>query len=177
VALLGAALPSTDGRPHDVSRPDPGQMPRSLRSSRWALRSSGRAQRWSTSCRRSTSCCFNRTTGKHLRRRLESRERRYGSASTVFCARYPQKDWHRRLWSDGHAHAHAIMDPTVHTTPFGSRPEGSPCSRRAARFRNRWTRWWQVAPTLGGAGPQRQCRWPPTGLMGGPQNVEYSKYA
>jgi hypothetical protein len=95
VALLGAALPSTDGRPHDVSRSDPGQMPRLLRSSRWALRSSGRARR-SPSCRRSASCCRKRTTWKPLRRRLEPRERRDGSASTVFCTRYPQKDWHWR---------------------------------------------------------------------------------
>lgn len=45
---------------------------------------------------------------------LELLERRYDSASTVFCTQYAKKDWHQRLGSD--VHADAIMDRIVHNT-------------------------------------------------------------
>lgn len=45
---------------------------------------------------------------------LELLERRYDTASTVFCTQYPKKDWHGRLGGD--AHAEAIMDRIVHRT-------------------------------------------------------------
>lgn len=43
---------------------------------------------------------------------LELFERRYDSASTVFCTQYAKKDWHARLGGD--VHADAIMDRIVH---------------------------------------------------------------
>lgn len=43
---------------------------------------------------------------------LELMEARYGSASTVFCTQFRQKDWHSRL--GGGVHADAIMDRIVH---------------------------------------------------------------
>ena len=43
---------------------------------------------------------------------LELMEARYGTAPTVFCAQFRQKDWHARL--GGGAHADAIMDRIVH---------------------------------------------------------------
>lgn len=45
---------------------------------------------------------------------LELLERRYDTASTVFCTQYAQKDWHQRLGSG--VHADAIMDRIVHNT-------------------------------------------------------------
>lgn len=45
---------------------------------------------------------------------LELLERRYDSASTVFCTQYAKKDWHQRLGSG--VHADAIMDRIVHNT-------------------------------------------------------------
>ena len=45
---------------------------------------------------------------------LELLERRYDSASTVFCTQYAKKDWHQRLGSG--LHADAIMDRIVHNT-------------------------------------------------------------
>ena len=39
-------------------------------------------------------------------------EARYGTASTVFCTQFRQKDWHARL--GGGVHADAIMDRIVH---------------------------------------------------------------
>jgi DNA replication protein DnaC len=45
---------------------------------------------------------------------LELLERRYDSASTVFCTQYAKKDWHQRLGGD--VHADAIMDRIVHRT-------------------------------------------------------------
>lgn len=45
---------------------------------------------------------------------LELLERRYDSASTVFCTQYAKKDWRQRLGSD--VHADAIMDRVVHNT-------------------------------------------------------------
>ena len=45
---------------------------------------------------------------------LELLERRYDSASTVFCTQYAKKDWHQRLGSD--VHADATMDRIVHNT-------------------------------------------------------------
>ncbi|MGN7251478.1 ATP-binding protein [Arthrobacter sp. SAFR-014] len=41
-------------------------------------------------------------------------ERRYDTASTVFCTQYAKKDWHQRLGSV--VHADAIMDRIVHNT-------------------------------------------------------------
>ena len=43
---------------------------------------------------------------------LELMEARYGTASTVFCIQFRQKDWHARL--GGGVHADAIMDRIVH---------------------------------------------------------------
>lgn len=43
---------------------------------------------------------------------LELMEARYGTASTVFCTQFRQKDWHARL--GGGVHADAIMDRIVH---------------------------------------------------------------
>lgn len=45
---------------------------------------------------------------------LELLERRYDTASTVFCTQYAKKDWHQRLGSG--VHADAIMDRIVHNT-------------------------------------------------------------
>ena len=45
---------------------------------------------------------------------LELLERRYDTASTVFCTQYAKKDWHQRL--GGGVHADAIMDRIVHNT-------------------------------------------------------------
>src|SRR5690625_1160024 len=45
---------------------------------------------------------------------LELLERRYDTASTVFCTQYAKKDWHQRLGSA--VHADAIMDRIVHNT-------------------------------------------------------------
>ena len=45
---------------------------------------------------------------------LELLERRYDTASTVFCTQYAKKDWHQRLGSS--VHADAIMDRIVHNT-------------------------------------------------------------
>ena len=45
---------------------------------------------------------------------LELLERRYDSASTVFCTQYAKKDWHQRLGSG--VHADAVMDRIVHNT-------------------------------------------------------------
>ncbi|WP_205881090.1 ATP-binding protein [Leucobacter insecticola] len=45
---------------------------------------------------------------------LELFERRYDTASTVFCTQYAKKDWHERLGGD--VHADAIMDRIVHRT-------------------------------------------------------------
>ncbi|SMX79239.1 IstB-like ATP binding protein [Brevibacterium sp. Mu109] len=45
---------------------------------------------------------------------LELLERRYDSASKVFCTQYAKKDWHQRLGSG--VHADAIMDRIVHNT-------------------------------------------------------------
>ena len=45
---------------------------------------------------------------------LELLERRYDTASTVFCTQYAKKDWHARL--GGGVHADAIMDRIVHNT-------------------------------------------------------------
>ena len=45
---------------------------------------------------------------------LELLERRYDTASTVFCPQYAKKDWHQRLGSG--VHADAIMDRVVHNT-------------------------------------------------------------
>ena len=45
---------------------------------------------------------------------LELLERRYDSASTVFCTQYAKKDWPQRLGSG--VHADAIMDRIVHNT-------------------------------------------------------------
>ena len=42
----------------------------------------------------------------------EIMEARYGTASTVFCTQFRQKDWHARL--GGGVHADAIMDRIVH---------------------------------------------------------------
>lgn len=47
---------------------------------------------------------------------LELMERRYDTASTVFCTQYAQKDWHHRL--GGGVHADAIMDRIVHTATW-----------------------------------------------------------
>ena len=43
---------------------------------------------------------------------LELMEARYGTASTVFCTQFRQKDWHARL--GGGVHADAIMGSIVH---------------------------------------------------------------
>ena len=43
---------------------------------------------------------------------LELMEARYGTASTVFCTRFRQRDWHAKL--GGGVHADAIMDRIVH---------------------------------------------------------------
>lgn len=45
---------------------------------------------------------------------LELLERRYDTASTVFCTQYAKKDWHQRRGSG--VHADAIMDRIVHNT-------------------------------------------------------------
>jgi DNA replication protein DnaC len=45
---------------------------------------------------------------------LELLERRYDTASTVFCTKYAKKDWHQRLGSG--IHADAIMDRIVDNT-------------------------------------------------------------
>lgn len=45
---------------------------------------------------------------------LELLERRYDSASTVFCTQSAKKDWHQRLGSG--VQADAIMDHIVHNT-------------------------------------------------------------
>lgn len=45
---------------------------------------------------------------------FELMERRYGTASTIFCTQFQKKDWHARL--GGGAHADAIMDRIVHNT-------------------------------------------------------------
>ncbi|MGO4384377.1 ATP-binding protein [Specibacter sp. RAF43] len=57
---------------------------------------------------------LDRPSGDFLRMLLELMERRYGSASTVFCTQYQQKDWHQRLGSG--VHADAIMDRIIHNT-------------------------------------------------------------
>lgn len=43
---------------------------------------------------------------------LELTERRYDSASTIFCSQYPTEEWHRRM--GGGAHADSVMDRIVH---------------------------------------------------------------
>lgn len=57
---------------------------------------------------------LDRPSGDFLRMLLELMERRYGSASTVFCTHYQQKDWHQRLGSG--VHADAIKDRIIHNT-------------------------------------------------------------
>ena len=49
---------------------------------------------------------------------LELMEARYGTASTVFCTQFRQKDWHARL--GGGVHADAIMDRIVPRRRMGS---------------------------------------------------------
>lgn len=51
---------------------------------------------------------------------LELLERRYDTASTVFCTQYAKKDWHQRLGSG--VHADAITGPVSHQHMALKRP-------------------------------------------------------
>ncbi|MFJ5961867.1 hypothetical protein ACIQC3_14350 [Pseudarthrobacter oxydans] len=64
-------------------------------------------------------------------------ERRYGTASTVFCTQYAKNDWHQRLGSG--VHANAIVTASF-TTPSGSIPATTTCvnSHRDAMRKRRW---------------------------------------
>ena len=52
---------------------------------------------------------------------LELKEARCGTASTVFCTQFRQKDWHARL--GGGVHTDAIMGRIVHGTAWAGMGE------------------------------------------------------
>ena len=55
-------------------------------------------------------------TPDQLRFFFELVDKRYDSASTIWCSQYPKEDWHARL--GGGAHADAILDRVVHNAVF-----------------------------------------------------------
>ena len=55
---------------------------------------------------------IDKPTTEQMHFLLELTERRYDSASTIFCSQYPVDDWHRRM--GGGAHAESVMDRIVH---------------------------------------------------------------
>ena len=64
---------------------------------------------------------------------LELMEARYGTASTVFCTQFRQKDWHARL--GGGVHADAIMDRIVHGAAWVNMGEMNMRRKLGGRFR------------------------------------------
>jgi hypothetical protein len=96
---------------------------------------------------------------------LELLERRYDQASTVFCTRYAQKDWHQRLGSG--VYADAIMDRIVHNTIWVETGGHSMRDTPPARSRHRHARGRESLAT------DRAIAWLPKAISVAPEGNIY----
>ncbi|MDR6413293.1 ATP-binding protein [Pseudarthrobacter sulfonivorans] len=103
---------------------------------------------------------------------LELLERRYATASTVFCTQYAKKDWHQRLGSGGPRRCDHGPHPSQHHLGRYRQPQHAGTRHHEALRKRRWE---PAAPQpLEATGPHRQYQWPRKAISSGFQTFKHS---